>query len=226
MGNNLSIGKNQLAYQSTKQLKNKQSNILVVDHDFIVIEKLHAVISSLGSLCQFATSAEKAIQLCATLSIDLIIINLSLKDKSGLKVIKSAKLPFIILAKQLDSSLIDVCICSGELLGVLTKPLTDEILIEATIKTALVNARQRYQLQKDLYHGVKTTYYVNTAKGILMERFRINDKAALKMLHDENKRCSKKIVTIAKELVDHVNKTHRQKDWLFERYSRFLSKNL
>lgn len=221
-----SVGDSGFANQAACRKKRVKPTILVVDQDYSIIEDLQVIVTGLGCFCQFATSAQKAMQLCASLPVDMIIIDLNLKDQSGLKVVYHSKVPFMVLTDNLEAILIDACIDSGALLSFLTKPLKEKVLVESAIKAALANAKQQYQLKINLDDGVKTTYYVNTAKGILMERFKISDKTALQMLQHENQRRSIKMSSIAKELVDQVNRRYQDSDPVFERYRNFLSGSL
>jgi len=192
--------------------------ILVVDQDYSVIEDLQSIIAGLGFEFQFATSAQKAIKHCSKVEFDMLIIDLNLQDQSGLKVIQDARVPFMVLAESIETTLVDACINSGSLLSFLTKPLKEQVLVETAIKAALANALKQRTLKVNLDDGVKTTYYVNTAKGILMERFKISDEKALSILQHENKRRAKKILNIAQELVDQVNKRYEKPDHLFDNY--------
>ncbi len=200
-------------------------NILIVDQDYSIIEDLQSVISGLGYICQFATSAKKAIKLCTKLSYDMIILDLNLDDQSGLKVVQSAEVPFMVLTENIETTPVDACIDSGSLLSFLTKPLAEQLMVETAIKTSLANALQQRKLKINLDDGVKTTYYVNTAKGILMERFKVSDEKALRMLQQENKRRARKILNIAKELVDQLNSRYGRSDKIFDRYTNLLTNN-
>lgn len=165
-----------------------KNRILVVDDDPVILEYVEKALIDAGFEIFTATSGAEAIQISATNEIDLAILDFRMPGLSGLEVGRAIHeltlTRFILMSRHSDRDLVMQAAQHGAL-QFLAKPLQRSDLLN-TVTICLARAaeiKSKEQSLKDLKEietnytesvsrGIAGARSVNTALGILMERYR------------------------------------------------------
>lgn len=149
-------------------------------------------------------AVEKIGRMCN--EIDLVIVDINIPSIDGIEVIervqKFKKLPCIIVTGYCDDMLIKRANKAG-VYGYLQKPVDRYDLI-STISVAMERFAEfeRLKTETDTARKVlEERKLIERAKGILMDKFEIKEKDAMRSLQKKSRDRNKKLVEVAKEII-------------------------
>lgn len=138
--------------------------------------------------------------------IDLVIVDINIPSIDGIEVIervqKFKKLPCIIVTGYCDEMLIKRANKAG-VYGYLQKPIDRYDLISA-ISVAMERFLEFNRLKNEsdaARKALEERKLVERAKGILMDKFEIKEKDAMKFLQKKSRDQNKKLVEVAKSVI-------------------------
>jgi response regulator NasT len=187
--------------------RNTNPHILLVDDERTVLALMHNGLTSAGYICNVAESVDEAKRLIEQEFIpELVVLDQAMPNKDGLvlaEYLSKVDIPFIMLTAYSEQALIDKASQLGAL-GYLVKPISVKQLIPA-IDAALVRATELSQLklkESQLSSALASDRDISIAIGLTMEKFKIDRKSAFEQLRASARKQSKKLATIAKEIID------------------------
>lgn len=187
--------------------RNTNPHILLVEDERIILALMHRGLTSAGYICDVAESVDEAKRLIEQEFIpQLVVLDQAMPNKDGLvlaEYLSVADIPFIMLTAYSEQDLIDKASQLGAL-GYLVKPISVKQLIPA-IDAALVRATELSQLklkESQLSSALTADRDISIAIGLTMAKFKIDRKSAFEQLRASARKQSKKLATIAKEIID------------------------
>src|SRR5215217_1962347 len=182
--------------------------VLLADEDEDALTSLGEVLQGLGhEVTPFAVSVEEAADLIAREDPDLAIVVVHRNDDHALALIgeavETASGP--VIAQLRDRDDVDFVARAAER-GISAyvqsnDPQTVQASIEVTIRRYREAARLNEKVQQ-LETALERRAVIERAKGILMERHGIDDKAAFGLLRDHARSGNRRVVDVAKAVVD------------------------
>jgi response regulator NasT len=187
--------------------QNTNPYILLVEDERTILTLMHNGLTSAGYICKVAESVDEALGVIdQAFTPQLVVLDQTMPNKDGLilaEYLSMIGIPFIMLTAYSEQALIDKASQLGAL-AYLVKPISVKQLIPA-IDAALARATELSQLK--LKEGQLSTALagdrdISIAIGLTMEKFKIDRKSAFEQLRASARKQSKKLATIAKEIID------------------------
>lgn len=187
---------------------NKPLKILLAEDDFLVLMGLKSNVERLGHhVVGEAPNGQKAVELAKELEPDLIIMDINMPILDGIEAIKEINkdlfIPSIIVSGYYDDKLINRATDEG-VLYYLLKPI-DLKELRIAIKISWSRFEEIKELQvnlNDTKQALEARKYIERAKGILMDRMNLKEQEAMRHLQKMSRDKNKKIVEIAKDLIE------------------------
>jgi AmiR/NasT family two-component response regulator len=182
--------------------------VLLADEDEQALRSLGEVLQGLGhEVTPFAVSVEEAADLIAREDPDLAIVVVHRNDDHALALIGEAvdTASGPVIAQLRDRDDVDFVARAAER-GISAyvqsnDPQTVQASIEVTIRRYREAARLNEKVQQ-LETALERRAVIERAKGILMERHGIDDKAAFGRLRDHARSGNRRVVEVAQAVVD------------------------
>lgn len=183
-----------------------QKKILIVDDDRLVLATFERGLRNAGYEVSTAESGPQALRACAETPPDLVLLDIRMPEMSGLEAAQRLRretdVPFVFLSAYDDIETLKQAAEHGAL-GYLVKPV-DMPQVIAVIEAALARAEDMRQLRKteaDLNTALAGNREVSAAVGILMERYRLGEKAAFEALRARARGERRKLNEVAGEIL-------------------------
>lgn len=181
--------------------------ILIADDEVIRLMALKAQLINLGhSVVGEAANGAEAIALVSDLKPDLAIMDIRMPVMDGItaarRITEEHPLPIIMLTAYSERSLVKEATNAGAF-AYLVKPVSEQDLMPA-IDMAISRFRELDLLRREvgnLNQALDVRSDVEKAKGILMERCRISETEAFRMLRDRSSQEGQKVVDIARAII-------------------------
>jgi two-component system, response regulator PdtaR len=187
---------------------NKSLRILLAEDEYLVLMGIKSYVEKLGhEVVGIATDGEKAVELAIEEKPDLVIMDINMPNLDGIDAIKKINetlfIPSIIVSGYHDEKLINRATEEG-VLYYLLKPV-DMGDLKIAINISLSRFEEFKKLQDELNstkNALEARKHIEKAKGILMERMNLKEAEAMKRLQQMSRDKNKKLVVIAKELIE------------------------
>jgi two-component system, response regulator PdtaR len=188
--------------------KDKVLKVVVAEDEYLVLMGIKEMIQELGhEIVGEATNGKKAIQVVLANKPDLLIIDINMPVLDGIEAIKKINqkytLPSIVVTGYYNNELINRAKEAGAF-SYLVKPI-DEKDLKPAIELAIARYNEFLSLRIELeetQEALETRKYIERAKGILMDKFALKESKAMKMLQKKSRNSNKKLVVIAKEIIE------------------------
>jgi AmiR/NasT family two-component response regulator len=186
----------------------KSLRILIAEDEYLVLMGIKSYVEKLGhQVVGTASDGLKAVELAIEKKPDLVIMDINMPYLDGIDAIKKINetlfIPSIIVSGYHDEKLINRATEEG-VLYYLLKPIDIE-----DIKIAINISLSKFEEIKKLKDELKSTKnalearkYIEKAKGILMDRMNLIEVEAMNRLQKMSRDKNKKLVVIAKELIE------------------------
>jgi len=186
----------------------KDLKVLVAEDEYLILMGLKSNLENLGcKVVGEATNGKELIKLALEKKPDMIIADINLPVMDGLEALKRISekvfIPTLIVSGYDDEELIDKAKNLG-VLGYLIKPI-DESDLKAEIEIALSRFEDIKNLKNELEvtkETLESRKLIEKAKGIIMERLRLNEEEAMKFLQKKSRNSNQKLVDVAKEIIE------------------------
>ncbi len=167
-----------------EEFKVAKARIMVVDDESIVRMDIREILLEEGyEVVAEASDGEAAIAQALTHQPDLIIMDVKMPRMNGLKagriIYQKAGIPLLALTAYSHGQLVQEAKTAG-IIAYLVKPVTESDLIPS-LEIALAQAERLKRMNaqvEDLKQSLANRKLVESAKGLLMERYRLNERAA------------------------------------------------
>lgn len=181
------------------------ARLLLVDDDRLILATLGEGLREAGfEVCE-ATDGEGALALARKAPPDLAILDLRMPGPSGVQVARELRAlgaPCIFLSAYGEDA--DVAAAAREgALSYLVKPVDVPQLL-AAVRTALVRARELRELEAktwELDRALAGNREISMAVGLLMERFRLEEREAFNTLRDYARCQRRRVAEVARAVV-------------------------
>lgn len=186
----------------------KSLRILLAEDEYLVLMGTKSYVEKLGhQVVGVATDGLKAVELAIETKPDLVIMDINMPILDGIDAIKQINeelfIPSIIVSGYHDEKLINRATEEG-VLYYLLKPIDIEDL-KIAINISLSKFEEFKKLQNELNstkNALEARKHIEKAKGILMERMNLKEAEAMKRLQKMSRDKNKKLVVVAKELIE------------------------
>ncbi len=186
----------------------KSLRVLIAEDEYLVLMGTRSYVEKLGhQVVGIATDGLKAVELAIEKKPDLVIMDINMPILDGIDAIKQINeklfIPSIIVSGYHDEKLINRATEEG-VLYYLLKPIDLEDL-KIAINISLSKFEEFKKLQDELNstkNALEARKYIEKAKGILMERMNLKEAEAMKRLQKISREKNKKLVVVAKELIE------------------------
>ncbi len=186
----------------------KGLKVLIAEDEYLILMGLKSNLENLGcKVVGEATNGKELVKLALEKKPDMIIADINLPVMDGLEALKRISekvfIPTLIVSGYDDEELIDKAKNLG-VLGYLIKPI-DESDLKAEIEIALSRFEDIKNLKNELEvtkETLESRKLIEKAKGIIMERLRLNEEEAMKFLQKKSRNSNKKLVDVAKEIIE------------------------
>ncbi len=183
--------------------------ILVVDDDRLVLSTLSMGLEKAGFGILRAASGEEALRICQQQRPHLIVMDIRMPGITGLEAVQrihaSFEVPVIFLSAYDDVDIVDQAVRGGGM-GYMVKPVEVHQLVPE-IRAALARATDLSQLkitEAQLNRALSAERTTSIATGILMERRKMSAADALELLRTQARPNRRKLVEVAKEIIDSI----------------------
>lgn len=182
--------------------------ILIAEDEFLVLMATKSYVERLGhEVVGVATDGENAVELALEKKPDLVIMDINMPNLDGIDAIRKINetlfIPSIIVSGYHDEQLINRATEEG-VLYYLLKPIDIEEL-KIAINISQAKFEEFKKLQDELQstkNALEARKHIEKAKGIIMDRMNLKEPEAMKRLQKMSRDKNKKLVTIAKELIE------------------------
>ncbi|MEH7333563.1 response regulator [Neobacillus drentensis] len=186
----------------------KSLRILLAEDEFLVLMGIKSYVEKLGhEVVGTATDGLRAVELALETKPDLVIMDINMPNLDGIDAIKKINetlfIPSIIVSGYHDEKLINRATEEG-VLYYLLKPI-DIGDLKIAINISLSRFEEFKKLQDELdstKNALEARKHIEKAKGILMERMNLKEADAMKRLQQMSRDKNKKLVVIAKDLIE------------------------
>ncbi|MDY6894881.1 MAG: response regulator [Thermotogota bacterium] len=186
----------------------KNLKVLIAEDEYLILMGLKSNLENLGcKVVGEATNGKELIKLALEKKPDMIIADINLPVMDGLEALRRISekvfIPTLIVSGYDDEELIDKAKNLG-VLGYLIKPI-DESDLKAEIEIALSRFEDIKNLKNELEvtkETLESRKLIEKAKGIIMERLRLNEEESMKFLQKKSRNSNKKLVDVAKEIIE------------------------
>jgi response regulator NasT len=174
-------------------------------------EDLRALANVLGDLghevTPFAVSVAEATELIAREDPDVAFVVLDGDDEHGLALISEtvafASGPVLVSVREAESPLTIARAADLGIAGYVDSWAPDDV--QAAIEVAMRRWREEQRLQEkveQLESALERRAIIERAKGILMERHTVDDRAAFELLRDHARSSSRRVVEVSQAVLD------------------------
>jgi two-component system, response regulator PdtaR len=182
--------------------------VAVADDEPEVLANLEEMLADIGHEVVAAVNNGRAlVDACRETSPNLIITDIKMPDMDGLEAAEEIReirpTPVVIVSAFHDQEFVDRAL-KEHVLAYLIKPISEETL-KASIELAMQRFREFRALQEQaasLQHALEDRKLIERAKGILMQRAGLSEPAAFKRLQLLASQKNKKMVEIARTIVE------------------------
>ena len=182
------------------------SQILLVDDDRLILALVGEGLRKNGYLVQTASSGDEALAVCESSPPDLVILDVRMPGRSGVEVARELRtrgdVPYMFLSAYGELDIVKSAVDEGAL-GYLVKPI-DVPQVIPTIEAALARARELRALREreaQLNTALAAGRESSIAVGLIMERYRLDRKAAFEALRFHARTQRRKIEEVATDMV-------------------------
>src|SRR4051812_5060146 len=181
--------------------------VLLADEDEEALEALGAVLQELGhEVTPFAVSVGEAAELIVREDPDLTIVVVHHNDDHALALIgESVELASGPVIAQLRDDDVDFVARAAERGISAYVESTDPKSVQSAIEVSIRRYREAARLNEkvgQLESALERRAVIERAKGIVMERHRIDDRAAFDRLRDHARSTNRRVVDVAQAVVD------------------------
>lgn len=179
--------------------------ILLVDDDVLILGLLARALESAGLRVCLASSGAQALALLATdkLQPQLAVLDITMPGMSGLELAAHmGTIPYMFLSANDAAGIAEQAAEAGAV-GFLLKPIDPGQLLPA-VRAALARGAEIQGLRAEesrLTHALREGRETGMAVGVLMERYRIDRHAALRLLRNHARSNQRKLNDVAVELL-------------------------
>jgi two-component system, response regulator PdtaR len=182
--------------------------VAVADDEPEVLANLEEMLADIGhEVVAVVNNGRALVDACREMSPDLLITDIKMPDMDGLEAAEEIReirpTPVVIVSAFHDQEFIDRAL-KEHVLAYLIKPIGEETL-KASIELAMQRFREFRALQEQaasLQHALEDRKLIERAKGILMQRAGLSEPAAFKRLQLLSSQKNKKMVEIARTIVE------------------------
>ncbi|ABX31039.1 response regulator receiver and ANTAR domain protein [Petrotoga mobilis SJ95] len=186
----------------------KDLKVLVAEDEYLILMGLKSNLENLGcKVVGEATNGKELIKLALEKKPDMIIADINLPVMDGLEALRRINekvfISTLIVSGYDDEELIDKAKNLG-VLGYLIKPI-DETDLKAAIEIAISRFEDIKNLKNELEvtkETLESRKLIEKAKGIVMERLRLNEEESMKFLQKKSRNSNKKLVDVAQEIIE------------------------
>jgi response regulator NasT len=193
----------------------EKRRILIVDDDRLVLTGLRHDLEPEGYEVFTAESGEAAVKACRADPPDLVLLDIRMPGMPGMEVARwlraETDVAFVFLSAYDDRDLVKEAAEHGAL-GYLVKPV-DIPQVVAVLESALARAEENRELrhrEASLSEGLTGNREVSAAVGIVMERYRLTQRAAFESLRARARAERRKIEEVAADLIRAVETLNSQ----------------
>jgi AmiR/NasT family two-component response regulator len=181
--------------------------VLIADENESALRKLHEVLSSLGhEVTPYAVSVREAVELIAKEDPEVAIVVVHDDDEHALALIgeavEFASGPVI---AQLPDADVDFLARAAEVGISAYAESMDPESVQGAIEVAVRRYREAQRLGEkvaELEGALERRGVIERAKGILMERHSVNERAAFELLRDHARTTNRRVVEVAQSVLD------------------------
>jgi AmiR/NasT family two-component response regulator len=181
--------------------------VLIADEDKDALHQLAAVLDEIGhEVAPYAVSVAEAVELIGTEDPDLAIVVVHKDDEHALALIAEtveyASGPVIAQTRNGDVDFVARAAERG--ISAWIESSTPEI-VQGAIEVALRRYQETHRLEvkvDQLESALERRAVIERAKGILMERHGVDDRAAFQRLRDHARSGNRRVVEVAQAVVD------------------------
>jgi len=182
--------------------------ILLAEDEYLVLIGLVTSLKKLGhEIVGEASDGEELVKMALKSKPDLIITDINMPLLDGIEALKKINkqmfIPSIIISGYHDPELIERATKQG-IFSYLVKPV-DICNLKVAIDVAISKFKEFERIKCKLDRTEKSLEerkYIEKSKGILMDRFHLSEDEAMKRLQKMSKDSNKKMVDIAKEIIN------------------------
>lgn len=180
--------------------------ILLVDDDPLILGLLARALEAAGLRVRQAGSGGQALALLADHSVQpqLAVLDITMPGMSGLELARQMDdIPYMFLSANDDAGIAEQAAAAGAV-GFLLKPIDPAQLLPA-VRAALARGAEIQGLRAEevrLGQALRDGRETGMAVGMLMERYRIDRHAALRMLRTHARSQQRKLNDVATALLD------------------------
>jgi len=180
--------------------------ILLAEDDRLVLHTMAKGLRSAGYTVIEADCGECAIEFCRDITPDLAILDMQMKEISGLDVAKwlneNMSTPFMFLSAYDDKETVNAATTTGAL-SYLVKPVDVKQILPG-IRTAIARGKEIRKLKETEQHlttAVNNNREISVAMGILMERMHIGQQESFKLIRSSARDQRRKTIEIATDII-------------------------
>lgn len=182
--------------------------ILLAEDEYLCLIGLVNGLEKLGhEIVGEASDGEELVKMAIQKKPDLIITDINMPLLDGIEALKKINekmfIPSIIVSGYHEKELIERATKQG-IFNYLIKPV-DVLNLEVAIDVAISKFKEFERIKSKLHDtekSLKDRKYIEKAKGIIMDRFHINEAEAMKKLQKMSKDSNRRMVEIAKDIIN------------------------
>ena len=183
-------------------------NVYIAEDESIILMNFKMILQRLGyHVAGSAVKGDRALDEILELRPDLLLLDINMPGMDGItlfnQVSKVYETACIFITGHFTEAFVESAKEAGAL-GYLIKPV-DEKQLKASIEVAMARFEERRILRREtekLKSDLSDRKYIERAKGILMDSFGLKEGEALARLQKLSRDKNKKLVVIAKELIE------------------------
>ena len=185
--------------------------VLIAEDEYLCLMGIRSSLRSLGhQVIAEAANGRHAVDQALEKKPDLIIMDINMDDMDGIEAIRRVNdqmlIPSIIVTGYCEDDLVKRATDAG-VFAYLVKPVDADDL-KSAIEVAMARFEELKQLKEEL-HGLEQALearkYIERAKGILMDRQNLREAEAMRRLQEMSMKSNKRMVEVAKEIIDADN---------------------
>lgn len=191
---------------TVKEDDNVSKKILLVDDDRLILALVGEGLRKSGYEVETVSSGDEAIVRCRENPPDLAILDVRMPGKTGIETARELRgataVPYLFLSAYSDLDIVKSAVDEGAL-GYLVKPI-DVTQIVPTIEAALARAAELRELREretHLNNALAAGRESSLAVGLVMERYRLDRRAAFEALRFHARSQRRKFDEVAAEFV-------------------------
>jgi response regulator NasT len=191
----------------SKKVIEKQGTVVIAEDDDKSRQAVAGHLEVLGfEVVGAAADGEEAVRLVSMLKPSLVVLDVKMPKMDGIKAAKAITdanpIPIILLTGMSSNELAEEALDAG-VFSYLVKPVTKKQLLPA-IKLAMARFDQFNDLKGEvsgLQYAMEARKFIEKAKGILMQRCKIGEEEAFKLLQTQSQKENKKMREIAEMVI-------------------------